>query len=276
MPGKITVLLENTKPEQSDFEVEHGLSLYIETDNLTFLFDCGHTGLAWSNVALMNIDLSKVQFVVLSHSHYDHSGGFPALLQHVKPKILYTGVNFWREKFSYNSETDEYKYAGCGFTEADLLNWNIEQKICNDVIKLNNDTWLIGNFAKRYTFETIPKKFVLGEDRIPDDFNDEIVLVMREGDGISVVTGCAHNGILNIIDTVRQRLKLPIYSVIGGIHLKSANAERIEKTITELKNIGVRRLALCHCSGEAVHEHIENYDFINCKISTGRTINIDN
>ena len=74
-----------------ELEGEHGLSFYIETPESKFLFDCGHTGAAWRNAVKMGVDLSEVDFVALSHSHYDHAGGFPALLEHVKPRTLYTG-----------------------------------------------------------------------------------------------------------------------------------------------------------------------------------------
>ena len=275
MSINLTVLLENTKQDQSPFEVEHGLSIYVRTNHSTFLFDCGHTGIAFSNAILMNIDLSKVEFIVLSHSHYDHAGGFPAFLQYSTPKTLFTGRNFWREKFSFSADNNEHKYRGCGFTEKDLSNWNIRQVVCKDIIKLDEEAWLIGNIIRKYDFETIPKKFVCGEDKSPDDFSDEIVLVLRENDGVAIVTGCAHNGILNIVTTVSQRLNLPIYSVIGGIHLKGTPSERIDKTLKELKNLGVRNLALCHCSGEEVHKHIDDFTFKDSRISTGSRINIE-
>ena len=269
MSVEITVLLENTKPESSDFEVEHGLSFLIKTTSSTFIFDCGHTGLAWSNAKLMNVELSEVQFVILSHSHYDHAAGFPSLLKFAAPKNLYTGSDFWREKFSYNADNQEYKYRGCGFTEADLIKWSINQIICADVLKLDDEAWLIGNFVKKYDFETIPKKFVCGDDKVTDNFNDEIVLVLRENDGAAVVTGCAHNGILNIVSTVQQRLNLSVNRVIGGIHLNGENNERINKTLAELKNLSVQKLNLGHCSGEEVHNSLHIKNFTDQKISTG-------
>ena len=260
--SEITVLLENTKPEQSDFETEHGLSFYVETAQSKFIFDCGHTNLAWKNAKMLNVDLSAVNFVVLSHSHYDHAGGFPSLLKFVVPKIIYTGQNFWREKFSIDEEN--FLYKGCGFTEKNLFDWKIQQKICNDILRLDNDSWLVGNILKRYEFETIPKKFVFGKNKIADDFSDEIILILREDDGVAIITGCAHRGILNIAATVKERLKLPIKSIIGGIHLKGAASERIDKTFSELKNFGVKKFFLCHCSGLEKH-----------KIMTGSKIKIE-
>lgn len=245
----IKVLVEDTAAD-STLETEHGLSLYIETPTQKFIFDCGQSDLAWKNAAKLGVDLTQIKFVVISHSHYDHAGGFPAILKFAAPKVIYTGRNFWQEKFSVTAEG--YKYRGAGFTFQDLARWRIEQKICDDILELDADSWLIGNFQRWYKFETIPEKFVRGENKIPDNFDDEICLVLREGDGVAVVVACSHVGILNIVSTVQKRLDLPIKSLIGGIHLLDADDNRIEKTLDLLESFGVKRFALCHCSGDKI------------------------
>ena len=78
---RVTVLVDNNViGSRKDLEAEHGLSMFIETPDISFLFDCGPTGLAFENARKMGVDLTRVKYVVLSHSHYDHAGGFPALL----------------------------------------------------------------------------------------------------------------------------------------------------------------------------------------------------
>ena len=262
----LTVLIENTAPENSELIAEHGLSILVETSQTKFIFDCGHTGAAFDNAKLLGVDLSEIKFAALSHSHYDHAGGFKKLLDFAPIEKIFTGENFWEEKFSRTD--DGFKYRGCGFDEKFLSARGIEQKICHDVLKIDDDIWLVGNFKRRYDFETIPKKFLRDDKKIPDDFSDEIILVLREGDGLAIVTACAHNGILNIVADVRERFSLPIYSVIGGMHLTGATQERISRTLDELKILGVKKILPCHCSGE---------DFIKLcsqKISTGSVIKI--
>ena len=100
MSCKLTILVDNTVKKGSDLTAEHGLAIFVETPDSSFLFDCGHTGIAWNNAAKLSVDLSSVDFVVLSHSHYDHAGGFPSLLKYCHPKAVYIGRNFWQEKFS--------------------------------------------------------------------------------------------------------------------------------------------------------------------------------
>ena len=244
MSVKLTVLIENTAPEGSELIAEHGLSFFVETAAMKFIFDCGHTGAAFDNAKILGVDLSKIKIAVLSHSHYDHAGGFPKLLEFAPINTVYTGENFWEEKFSLD------KYRGCGFDEKFLAARGIEQIICRDVIQLDADSWLAGNFKRRYDFETIPKKFLRGDKKIPDDFSDEIILVLREGDGLAIVTACSHVGILNIVADALERFSMPIFTVIGGLHLTGATQERIDKTFAELKNLGVKKILPCHCSGE--------------------------
>ena len=250
----IKVLVED-KVSNTALESEHGFSLYVETPAQKFIFDCGQSGLAWQNAAKLGVDLTQINFVVISHSHYDHAGGFPSLLKIVKPKKIYTGKNFWQEKFSKTD--DGFKYRGAGFTFQDLARWKIEQKICDDILELDENSWLAGNFDTRFKV-SIPEKFVRGENKSLDNFDDEICLVLREGDGAAVVVGCSHVGILNIVSTVQRRLDLPIKTVIGGIHSDDM------KIFARLEDFGVENFYLCHCSG----------DNLRADFATGSVLNL--
>ena len=243
---RLTILLDD-KNFNSALECEHGLSIFIEGKTSTFIFDCGHTGVAWKNAAALGVDLTRINFAVISHAHYDHAGGFPSLIKHVTPKILYTGINFWIEKFS--RADDKFIYKGAGFTVDDLKQWNVEQKICRDTIQIDDEIFIVGNFECNTDFETIPKKFVRGENKLPDTFDDEICLVLRGVDGLSVVVGCSHVGIVNIVSTIAKRFNQPIVRIIGGVHLINADNECIKKTLTALESFGVSDFKLCHCSG---------------------------
>ena len=259
---KLTVLIENTAPADSRLIAEHGLSFFVETGQTKFIFDCGHTGAAFDNAKILSVDLRGINFVVLSHSHYDHAGGFPKLYDFAPIEKIFTGNNFWEEKYSND------KYRGGGFGESFLSEKNIRQEIVRDITRLDENAWLVGNFKRRYDFEVIPKKFLRGDKKIPDDFSDEIILVLREDNGLAIVTACAHSGILNIIADVRERFSLPIISVIGGLHLTGATAERISLTLAELENLGVQKILPCHCSGE---DFMKNFQ---TRISTGSVIEI--
>ena len=242
---KLTVLLENTKLPSSRLDAEHGLSFLIETPRMKFVFDTGQSALTWKNAARLGVDLSALDCVVLSHAHYDHAGGCRSMP--IKPPLLYTGKDFWNEKFSIAD--GGYKHRGAGFTRNDLDTWHVRQKVCGERLDLDDDIFLIGAFNRKYPFEAIPTKFVCGVDKHRDEFNDEICIAVRGREGLTVIVGCSHVGILNIVSTVRSRLNYPVVRVIGGLHLSSASKERVAATMNELKNLGVRELKLCHCSG---------------------------
>lgn len=254
MSCKITVLLENTAPD--GLEAEHGLSLFVETPESTFIFDCGQTGMAWRNAERLGIRLSSARFVVISHSHYDHAKGFPSLLGSMKPEALFTGPGFWREKFSCDSASGRYIYKGCGFTASDLANWGIGHRVCEGILDLDSTARLMTGFDMRCPFEKIPEKFRRGRAKAPDPFDDEVCLLLKEGHGLALVVGCSHRGIVNIVSAVREQTGLPVRRIIGGIHLDGADRERIEKTLQELDRLGIRESDLGHCSGNAVQKTI--------------------
>ncbi|MCR5757430.1 MAG: MBL fold metallo-hydrolase [Selenomonas sp.] len=252
MTSKITVLVENTARENSPLRAEHGLSLFVETPENAVLFDCGHTGLAWKNAAALGIDLRKVSSVILSHSHYDHAGGFPSLLTYCQPGRIYTGQNFWLEKFSYDQEGKTYLAKGCGFSPADLSRWQIDQQVCGDFLSLDSYAALCTDFPRHYPFEQIPEKFCRGPQKEPDPFDDEICLLLPEGEDLAMVVGCSHRGILNMVTAVKARTGKRVVRIVGGIHLSQASPEQRQRTLRELAALGVQKLNLCHCSGTAV------------------------
>ena len=113
-------------------------------------------------------------------------------------------------------------------------------------------------------FERIPQEFRRGDAKEPDPFDDEVCLLLKEGDGLALIVGCSHRGILNIVSAVQERTGLPVRRIIGGVHLDGAGHERIERTLQEFDRLGIHDLNLCHCSGNAVRG----------KIATGSVIEL--
>ncbi len=249
MSYRITVLVENEAPEGSGLEAEHGLSLFVETEGTSFLFDCGQTGMFRRNAEKLGVELSAAEAVILSHSHYDHAGGFTSLMECCRPKRLYMGPSFWQEKYSYDREEERYVYKGCGFMKKDLQDWGIEERICRSTLTIRGSVRVFTGFPFRYSFEQISGKFCRGAEKEKDPFEDEICLLLPEEDGLALAAGCSHRGILNMTAAVREKTGLPVRRIIGGIHLTGADRERTERTLSELERLGVRYLNLCHCSG---------------------------
>ncbi len=255
---KIKTLLENSLSQNLALKAEHGLSFFIEKDGKKILFDCSSGGAALYNAQKMNVNLQELDYIVVSHSHYDHAGGLPELINQGLRVPLYIGQHFWEEKYAYDGQ--QYTYLGCGFNQESLLQKGIPIHTCEKITKVFEGCYLVTDFKRCYSFEIVPKRFVkkVDEEFIEDDFADEISMVLESDKGLVVIVGCSHPGILNMLTTILERFSKPIYAVFGGSHLVEADEERIKKTQELMEIIGIRILGFNHCTGEeAKHYFLE-------------------
>lgn len=279
---KITTIIENSLGDKDELYNEHGLSFFIETPKRNILFDTGKTGSFIENAKALQVDLKKVDYLLLSHAHYDHCGGVRRFLDtfNVHPK-MYVGEKFFvnsdkyhysdgKQKLDFTSGSSEYRYIGIDFDESFIKNKKIDiEYVNNDMLEISEDVYVFTNFEKKYDFEiSNPNmKVKRGEEYIIDPFDDEIVLAVNTKKGLLILLGCSHPGILNIVDAIAKRTGKKIYGVIGGTHLVEANEQRINKTIEYLKKMNVEIIGVSHCTGEKAtkmfEQKCENF-FINC------------
>ena len=271
---KIQNLMEDQPSENIALKAEHGLSFFVTTAKHSFLFDCGASSSTLQNAHRLGVHLEQAQFVVCSHSHYDHAAGFRDLAeQQLAPQTLYTGPGFFQKK--YAKDGIRYSDLSCGFDQAFLAQHHISHVEIDGLLKLDEGLWLIGNFPRKHSFETIPARFVkdTGAGFVTDDFSDEVCLVMATSHGLVVLTGCSHPGILNIVTTVHERLKQSVYAIIGGTHLMEADQERIQRTFKELQDLGLKVAGFCHCSGAQAIGYLKDYPGLaGCHVTAGDSI----
>ncbi len=266
----LKTIIENSGSENHSLINEHGLSFFISLNNKNYLFDCSGSDNFLKNAKKMNIQLNSLETVICSHSHYDHSSGFIPLVNEYKIKTLITGKGFFNEKYAFDGV--KYTYLGCGFDKEFLAKNNIEHIECETLLKLEENFFVIGDFKRKYEFEKIQDRFVIkkANNFVKDDFSDEISLVIVGEKGLSVITGCSHPGILNILSSIKNTFNKDIYAVYGGTHLVEADEKRCIKTLDEMKQLGVKILGVSHCSGELVINLAkQRKDFISCKLSCG-------
>lgn len=252
----LRTLLENQLSQNKALQAEHGLSFLVETEGKKILFDCSAGRAARRNAGKMNVSLKDVDYVVLSHSHYDHAGGYPDMISHGVRAPLITGSKFFEEKYALDG--GKYVYLGCGFGRELLKKKKIRHQICEESVMLFEGCYVAGSFERKYEFEKAPARFVrqTAEGMVEDDFPDEVCLVIESGKGLVVIVGCSHPGILNMVETVKKRFGRPVYAVFGGSHLVEADEERLAATMDILRDLGIEIAGFNHCTGEPAQKRM--------------------
>ena len=267
---QITALMDNKLTGRKDLLCEHGLSLLVSLDGKRILFDCGSSEKMLYNAKKLGVDLRKLDAVVLSHSHYDHAGGFRYLAEQCPVRRLYTGPGFFEPKYAQSENC--YKNLSAGFDGSFLKEQGIGHRVVEGLEAILPGIYAISGFPRREPMETIPKRFLrLTEGGlVPDDFRDELCLALETGRGIVLLVGCAHPGIVNMVRYVRTVLGKPVRAVLGGTHLSEAEPTRIQYTVDALVEFGVTLLGLSHCSGDCAEALIRQREGITgCHLGPG-------
>lgn len=247
---KITTLVDNHALIGSKYWAEHGLSFLIEADGEKILFDTGQTGeVIAHNLERFNEDLSDLKHVVLSHGHYDHTGGLEEIAKRTDNTTVYAHPDIFYDK--YVKRDKKYKPIGIPFEEDELKNsfkFNLKKKGA-EIIGSVRTTGQIPRITK---FEGVPKRFYIKKNNryINDDISDDQALVLSTRNGIMVILGCTHSGIVNTLYHIKKITgKKDIFGLIGGIHLWSAKEGQLQKTAKVIKEFKPRFIGLSHCSG---------------------------
>ncbi|MEA3423305.1 MAG: MBL fold metallo-hydrolase [Bacillota bacterium] len=251
MKYRITTLLENKKKEDKSYYTEHGLSFVIETPSESIIFDTGQSDAFIRNARLMDIDLKCVNKMIISHGHYDHSGGVKPFIEKYHNNLqFFVSSHFFDKKYKIVDEIS--KYIGNDFNSEFLEGNGVSiNLIKNSITKVSENIYVVTNFERNFLEET-NEQFYIKENgkNIVDLFNDEISVVVKGEKGLVVLVGCSHPGIRNIITTVKKLFSEPILAVIGGTHLRNASDKRIMDTIEIFKELKIKKIGVSHCTGD--------------------------
>lgn len=207
---RILTLVENTCGD-ARCGAEHGLCLYIRTQRHTLLMDTGQTDLLLCNAAALEIDLSQVDTVILSHGHYDHTGGVLPLTQVCPDADVYMRRSAAEPHF--NGE----RYIGIDSRILSLPHLHL----LNDDVRLDDELFLFGGVAGKHGRPAGNRTLTAERDgvRTADDFAHEQNLVLTQSGKNGLLCGCAHCGILNILDRYRELFGSAPDYVVGGFHM---------------------------------------------------------
>ncbi len=259
---RIINLIENTEG-RSGCVNEHGLSFYIETGKHKALLDLGQTDNALRNAKEMGVNLEAVDTVVLSHGHYDHSGGIMPFAGINRQATIYMQVSAGGEHYADDGQTavgDRFRYIGI---DKEILKLPQVRLIQGDhVIDDELEVFTISKRTHKLPF-TNRRLLVKTEDGfVPDEFVHEHFLVVKDRGLTVLMSGCAHNGILSILDAYQEKYKGLPDIVISGFHLMVKREYR-ENELLEVRAIAeeLRKYPIkfytCHCTGMPAYEEMK-------------------
>lgn len=277
---KITALIENKAP--SGLKKEHGLSVFCEYGGQSYLLDTGASDAYAKNAKALGIDLSTVDIGVLSHAHYDHSGGYKSFFSLNSGAKIHLRVDA-RER-CYHKHWPLKRYVG--IPNGILEKYGSRFVFVSENTKLADGVWLLGhstpNLSERGKRAHLYR--ATAEGLVPDDFAHEQSLVFETPEGLVILNSCCHGGADNIVSEAKSALPgREVAAIIGGFHLmgtrgaatlgvKPLEVEELGKRLLEL---GVKHTYTCHCTGDPANEILSRVMGENVSyFSTGTVIEI--
>ncbi len=254
---RIVTLMDNSEGGPGTV-CEHGLSFHVELDGGSVLFDTGKSGAFLGNARALGVRPESAGALLVSHGHYDHGGGVRTLRETTSFRgPVWTGPGFFDLKWA--SENGQFRPLGVDFDPEWLESHGLEHRVADAGgsgparFEVLPGLWAVNGFPGTRPLERPNPRFVVDRDdsRGVDDYRDEICLVAELPRGIAVVLGCAHPGMMNMLDAVRSLFGTRLVAVFGGSHLMDADPPRIEASLEYLAGSGCPLVALGHCTGES-------------------------
>jgi 7,8-dihydropterin-6-yl-methyl-4-(beta-D-ribofuranosyl)aminobenzene 5'-phosphate synthase len=252
-------LVDDAVQRSSPFWGEHGLAFLIEVEDegrgRRLLFDTGQSGtVLLHNLDLFDINVETVEAVAISHAHYDHTGGLPALLERLEPRTpLYANLDLFRERFADRGQWLETIGLRLG---REALAQRLALRLAAGPQEILPGVWTTGEIAPRTEVEGRSASHLMrqGAELVADAYRDDMALVLDTGDRLALVCGCCHAGLLNTLAHVERTFDKPIAVIAGGLHLTSVGNQDLQKIARVLAAMpALERVYPNHCTGEAAY-----------------------
>jgi len=260
MRVKATVLCENAVYENIGAIAEHGWSVWLETPWGAFLFDTGQGKALPNNAAFFNVPLASARAVLISHHHSDHTGGLLDALRAMRggPKGEGVPVHAHPDLFkeSYSTRRGKPRHIGTPHARPVLEAAGADFRLQPGWREVEEGIFMTGEVPRRHAFEAgdphLKHKNAKGE-LVVDPIRDDQTVVVDTPEGLFVVLGCSHAGIVNILDYIIEKTgKSRFHTVIGGTHLGPAGSEQQDLSLEALLRYDIGRMGVSHCTGQKV------------------------
>ena len=263
MKTRVTILCENSVGVPFDVLGEHGFSCFVETEKGNYLFDTGQGLSITQNSLALKKDLRSIKAIMLSHGHYDHTGGLPAVLRQKGAVDVYGHSGVFAQRIW--SKGDVTRDIGIPYRRSYLESLGATFSLGTQWVDVGPGVYLSGEIPRESTFEkNDPNMTLISSDggRIhPDPMRDDLSMVLDTEKGLIVVLGCAHAGMVNILNYVINQLgNKHIFAVIGGTHLGFSSSRQFDETLKVIDQYEIEHLGVSHCTGlekaSLLHKHL--------------------
>ncbi len=261
---KITTLIENLV-YKAELAAEHGLSIYIETDSRKILFDTGQSELFMQNAKKLGINIEEIDTVILSHGHYDHTGGlYPFLEQNSKAKV-------YAKRGIFDAKYNKKRFIGTPYIEQ-LLDKRLVY--VDKLTEIATNIYIVPDIEITEPLDTHFKGLSIkeGDNYVVDEFADELFLAIKQNEQINIITACSHRGITNICNAAREQFSLPIKTIVGGFHTKECNVSQYVQITHYLSELACESIGVCHCTG--IEKYAEMYNDCDARVFYNYTGNV--
>jgi 7,8-dihydropterin-6-yl-methyl-4-(beta-D-ribofuranosyl)aminobenzene 5'-phosphate synthase len=261
---KLTVLMDNTTILDTPYLSESGLSFLIETDDAKIVFDTGYSPIFLSNAKKMGIDITDITGVVISHGHNDHTNGLPALgklLYHKGQRVPVILHPACMEKKWWANKDGSLEAIGMPIDQ-DALKLYYNVMPTTEVTKIGESLYYLGTIPRYNPSANEPIGLVANTEGLmePDLVIDDSAIVYNGEEGLVIINGCAHSGLVNILEYAQNIFPgRPLLAVIGGFHMLSKNQAWMEATTSKISAFNPKYIYPCHCTDEASRAYLRNH-----------------
>jgi 7,8-dihydropterin-6-yl-methyl-4-(beta-D-ribofuranosyl)aminobenzene 5'-phosphate synthase len=250
---KVTILIENTVGVPLGLVSEWGLSILLDFGDERILFDTGEQGNLMSNAQLLGHDLRQIDRVILSHGHYDHTGGLLKFLQYKGRVPVHAHQDIFAAHYGRGFLGQGDKYLGVPFCKEQLESAGADFHWHREPVELSPGLWLSGEIPRATAFEQIDERMLESKEGnlVQDIMLDDFSLFYVTDKGLVILLGCAHSGLVNIVEHAKRVTgEGRVRAIIGGTHLGPATQEQQKQTIDYLRGLpDLTCLAPNHCTG---------------------------
>ncbi|MDY0390749.1 MBL fold metallo-hydrolase [Desulfobulbus oligotrophicus] len=254
MECTLTVLCENSVSLSHGLIGEHGWAVHVDNGEHRLLFDTGQGLGLVNNSRVMGVDLSRLEAIVISHGHYDHTSGLPEALVACGGADVYIHPDAFVDRYwCRDGKNDECREIGIRYKRSYLESLGARFKSVLRFTEIFPGIYLTGEVPRLNDLELPDTTMkVRGDDGSwqQDALKDDLSLIVATEKGLTVVLGCAHAGLMNILDHVTANLPgRPLHMIIGGTHLGFADQQRFDATVAAIDRFGIKQLGASHCTG---------------------------